>query len=62
VDFFGVDAKRVAQLVAGATVETGVGCIQFGAELGAADFIPAEGFAVVAHIFGEGTQVVGGAD
>ncbi len=60
MDFFGI--QNVAQFVAGETVETGVVGIQFGAELGAADFVPAEGFAVVAHVFGEGTQVVGGVD
>ena len=32
VDFFGVDAeRRVAQFIAGESVETGVGCVQFGA-------------------------------
>ena len=57
VDFFGI--QNIAQFVAGETVETGVVGVQFGAELSAADFVPAEGFAVVAHVFGEGTQVVG---
>ena len=62
VDFFRI--KNIAQFVAGETVEAGVGCIQFGAQLGAAPWrvIPAEGFAVVAHVFGEGTQVVCGVD
>ena len=60
VDFFRI--KNIAQFVAGETVETGVVGIQFGAELGTADFVPAEGFAVVAHVFSEGTQFVGGVD
>ena len=47
MDFFRVDAKRVAQFIAGESVETGVVGVQFGAELGAADIVPAEGFAVV---------------
>ena len=38
MDFFGIDAKRVAQFVAGETVKTGVGCNQFGADLGVAMF------------------------
>ena len=45
VDFFGVE--NIAEFIAGETVETGVVGIEFGAELGAADFIPAEGFAKV---------------
>jgi hypothetical protein len=44
VDFFGIHAdRRVAQFIAGETVEMGVVCVQFGAELSAADFVPAEG-------------------
>ena len=53
---------NVAQFIAGETVETGIVGIQFGADVGAADLIPAEGFAVVAHIFREGTQIVDGVD
>jgi hypothetical protein len=60
VDFLWI--KNVAQFIAGETVETGVVGIQLGAELGAADFLPAEGFAVVVHVSGEETRVVGGAD
>lgn len=44
IDFFGIDAKRVAQFIAGGTVETCVIGIQLGAELGAVDFVPAEEF------------------
>ncbi len=44
VDFFWVE--DVAQFIAGGTVETGVAGIHFVADLGAADFLPAEGFFV----------------
>jgi hypothetical protein len=39
VDFFGVDAKRVAQFIAGETVETGVVGVQFGARRTLVSFI-----------------------
>ncbi len=44
-----VDAvRRVAQFVTGETVETCVVGIQFGAELGTADFIPCSGDSITA--------------
>ena len=52
--------KDVAQLIAIEAVEVGVVGIEFGPQQGAAFGIEAEGWAVVAEVFGPGLEVVCG--
>jgi hypothetical protein len=52
--------EDVAQLIATEAVELGVEGVEFGPQQGSAFGIEAEGWAVVAEIFGPGLEVVGG--
>jgi hypothetical protein len=52
--------QDVAEFVSCKAVQGGVIGVQFGAQHGAAVFVPFERRAAVAEVFGEGLQVVGG--